>query len=92
MTSPNGHGGSPSHAVENYWWYVARSDLLRTALSGYAAHARLALDIGSADGPSAGWIQGAAERVASLDIDPRGLGSTGVCGSAMELPLSLIHI
>ncbi len=86
MTSPNGHGGSPSHGVENYWWYVARSDLLRTALSEYGAHARLALDIGSADGPSAGWILGAAERVASLDIDPRGLGTTGVCGSAMELP------
>lgn len=81
-----GHGGSPSHSVEDYWWYVARSRLLETALSSYAASSRLTLDLGSADGPSAQWIRQGAAHVASLDIDPRGLGSEGVCGSAMALP------
>lgn len=81
-----GHGGSPSHGVENHWWYVARSDLLKTALASYAAGSCLALDLGSADGPSAGWIPEMAERVVSVDIDSRGLSSTGVCASAMQLP------
>lgn len=74
--------------MEGYWWYVARSDLLETALSRYAAGAGLALDIGSADGPSAGWVAHAAGHVASVDIDPRGLGTTGVCASAMVLPFA----
>jgi len=86
VSSATGHGGSPSHAVHDYWWYVARSHLLETALSRYAANARLALDLGSADGPSAGWISDIATNVASVDIDPRGIGTTGVCGSAMALP------
>lgn len=74
--------------MEGYWWYVARSDLLETALSRYAAGAGLALDIGSADGPSAGWVAHAAGHVASVDVDPRGLGATGVCASAMVLPFA----
>lgn len=86
VSSTSGHGGSPSHGVEDYWWYVARSSLLETALSSYAAGAQRVLDLGSADGPSAGWIRRSAPEVASLDIDPRGLGPTGVCGSALALP------
>ncbi|HQY95967.1 MAG TPA: class I SAM-dependent methyltransferase [Phycicoccus sp.] len=86
MVATSGHGGSPSHGVENYWWYVARSDLLKTTLSSYAVGSRRILDLGSADGPSAGWIRDMAPQVASLDIDPRGLGSAGVCGSALALP------
>jgi SAM-dependent methyltransferase len=88
VSSASGHGGSPSHAVDNYWWYVARAHLLETALSRYAADARLVLDLGSADGPSAGWVAEVAEQVVALDIDPRGLGSTGVCGSALALPFA----
>ncbi len=88
MPSQPGHGGSPSHSVEDYWWYVARSDLLRTALARYAVNAAVALDLGSADGPSAGWIPHVADHVVSLDIDPRGLSTTGICGSAMALPFA----
>ncbi|MCA0337828.1 MAG: class I SAM-dependent methyltransferase [Actinobacteria bacterium] len=86
MNARSGHGGSPSHAVQDYWWYVARSHLLQASLGTYAVGATRALDIGSADGPSAGWIVDVAEHVAALDIDPRGIGANGVCGSAMALP------
>jgi SAM-dependent methyltransferase len=48
----------------------------------------VALDLGSADGPSAGWIPHVADHVVSLDIDPRGLSTTGICGSAMALPFA----
>lgn len=81
-----GHGGSPSIATPDYWWYLARGELLRTALAGYAAGARLALDLGSADGPSVTWLGDVVEHTVSLDIDARGLGAGGVCGSAMQLP------
>lgn len=81
-----GHGGSPSIATPDYWWYVARADLLETALRPHVEGGRLALDLGSADGPSAAWLRDAVERTVSLDIDPRGLGSDGVCGSALALP------
>ncbi|WP_299447310.1 bifunctional 2-polyprenyl-6-hydroxyphenol methylase/3-demethylubiquinol 3-O-methyltransferase UbiG [uncultured Phycicoccus sp.] len=86
MTATQGHGGSASIAVSDYWWYVARSDLLEAALHRHVGGAGLALDIGSADGPSAGWFRAAAARTVSLDIDPRGLDSSGVCGSALALP------
>jgi SAM-dependent methyltransferase len=81
-----GHGGSASIATPDYWWYVARADLLETALRSHVEGGRLALDLGSADGPSAGWLRDAVQRAVSLDIDPRGLGRDGVCGSALALP------
>lgn len=81
-----GHGGSPSIATPDYWWYVARADLLETALRSHVEGGRLALDLGSADGPSAAWLRDAVQRTVSLDIDPRGLGSDGVCASALALP------
>lgn len=81
-----GHGGSPSIAAPDYWWYVARAELLEAALRPHVEGSRLALDLGSADGPSAAWLRETAERTVSLDIDPRGLGSDGVCGSALSLP------
>ena len=81
-----GHGGSASIAIPDYWWYVARADLLETALRSHVEGGRLALDLGSADGPSAAWLREAVQRTVSLDIDPRGLGSDGVCGSALALP------
>lgn len=88
MTDVGGHGGSPSIAQPDYWWYLARTDLLHAALSEFAAGRATVLDIGSADGPSAGWLHDGTRRLASLDIDPRGLGSNGVCGSALSLPFA----
>jgi len=88
MTDAGGHGGSPSIAQPDYWWYVARTDLLHAALSTYAEGRTTVLDIGSADGPSAGWLHDGTRHLASLDIDPRGLGSNGVCGSALSLPFA----
>ncbi len=81
-----GHGGSASIVIPDYWWYVARSDLLEVALRSHVEGAGTALDLGSADGPSAAWFRETARRTVSLDIDPRGLGSEGVCGSALALP------
>ena len=78
-------GGSASIAAPEYWWYRARADLLRIALGGYVVDAERVLDVGSADGPSVGWLQ-ATGRKTALDIDPRGLGPGGVCGSALRLP------
>ena len=79
------HGGSPSIEVPDYWWYRARSELLRVTLQDYVGHPRRVLDVGSADGPSVGWLTDVGHKV-SLDIDPRGLTPGGVCGSALELP------
>ena len=88
MTSANGHGGSASIAVPGYWWYVARADLLEATLRSLVEGAAVALDLGSADGPSAAWFREATGRTVSLDIDPRGLGADGVCGSALALPFA----
>lgn len=81
------HGGSPSIENPDYWWYVARSALLRSALAGYIDRPRRVLDVGSADGPSVGWLRGDWTTV-SLDLDPRGLAEGGVCGSALALPFA----
>jgi len=86
VTAADGHGGSASIAAPDYWWYVARSDLLEVSLREHVEGADVALDLGSADGPSAAWFREATRRTASLDIDPRGLGTNGVCGSALALP------
>lgn len=83
-----GHGGSPSHGVDDYWWYAARADLLEAALAPFALGARRGLDLGSADSPSAGWFRRVVPEAACLDIDRRGLTAAegGVCGSALDLP------
>ncbi|KGN34780.1 LigA [Knoellia sinensis KCTC 19936] len=86
--SDAGHGGSPSIEQPDYWWYVARTELLHAALSEFSRGRETVLDIGSADGPSAGWLHDGARRMASLDIDPRGLQANGVCGSALSLPFA----
>ena len=81
------HGGSPSIRRPDYWWYRARSDMLHTVLSEYVGSAQRLLDVGSADGPSVGWLT-APEKV-SLDVDPRGLRPPlGVCGSVLALPFA----
>ncbi len=82
-----GRGGSASLQAPEYWWYVARADLLRTVLEDRVGEGALILDVGSADGPSVGWLDGHGRRI-MLDIDPRGLASGGVCGSALALPFA----
>jgi SAM-dependent methyltransferase len=80
------HGGSPSLDHPDYWWYRARAELLRVALQRWVGTPQLVLDVGSADGPSVGWLDGVATKVA-LDVDPRGLRPPwGVCGSLLALP------
>jgi SAM-dependent methyltransferase len=80
-------GGSPSIERPDYWWYRARSELLRVSLEDFVGEPVRLLDVGSADGPSVGWLRGAGQHVA-LDIDPRGLVPGGVCGSVLDLPFS----
>ncbi|MGH3423073.1 MAG: class I SAM-dependent methyltransferase [Nocardioidaceae bacterium] len=80
--------GSSSIDQPDYWWYRARSDLLETALGGYLGRPDRVLDVGSADGPSVGWMRGDHQRVA-IDVDPRGLSpGEGVCASAVALPFA----
>jgi SAM-dependent methyltransferase len=81
------HGGSPSILRPDYWWYVARSELLRRVLAPYVGSPARLLDVGSADGPSVGWLTG--DLKVSLDLDPRGLQAPGgVCGSVLNLPFA----
>ncbi len=78
--------GSSSIENPDYWWYRARSGLLRAALGNYVGHPGRVLDVGSADGPSVDWMKGDHQRIA-LDMDPRGLApGSGVCASATALP------
>jgi SAM-dependent methyltransferase len=79
------HGGSASIARPEYWWYRARADLLRAVLEDHVGEPARVLDVGSADGPSVAWLRTYGKQIA-LDLDPRGLGPGGVCGSAEELP------
>lgn len=79
--------GSPSLRQPDYWWYRVRADLLERAVGSYTRRADLVLDVGSADAPSAGWLARAG-RVVAVDVDPRGLRSGGVCGSAEALPFA----
>ncbi|MBB6628951.1 class I SAM-dependent methyltransferase [Nocardioides sp. KIGAM211] len=80
-------GGSPSLGRPEYWWYRARADLLRVALGEHVGSPARLLDVGSADGPSVGWLARSGHRVA-VDLDPRGLGRGDVCASVMDLPFA----
>lgn len=76
--------GSASIDQPDYWWYRARSELLRAALGDHAVGGRV-LDVGSADGPSVPWLRGSPH--VTVDLDPRGLRpGEGVCASALALP------
>jgi SAM-dependent methyltransferase len=81
--------GASSASIDQpeYWWYRARAELLKAAVGRFVGEPRLVLDVGSADGPSIGWLRGRGQQV-SLDIDPRGLDTGGVCGSALALPFA----
>ena len=87
VATGTGHGGSASLEAPEYWWYVARADLLRTVLEDRVGEESMMLDVGSADGPSVTWLDGHGPRI-MLDIDPRGLAPGGVCGSALALPFA----
>jgi SAM-dependent methyltransferase len=84
--TPPVRGGSASIEQPDYWWYVARSKLLRTVLEEYVGSPQAVLDVGSADGPSVSWMHSHDGLHVTLDIDPRGLVRGGVCGSALALP------
>jgi SAM-dependent methyltransferase len=80
-------GQSASIEAPDYWWYRARSHLLQQAVGPFLGSVDRLLDVGSADGPSVGWLD-AADQI-SLDIDPRGLNPPhGVCASVMALPFA----
>lgn len=78
------HGGSPSIEQPDYWWYRVRSRLLRIVFEPHLGVRERVLDVGSADGPSVGWLRGSTH--VTVDIDPRGLEAGGVCASALALP------
>jgi SAM-dependent methyltransferase len=56
-------------------------------LAPYAGSPARLLDVGSADGPSVGWLTG--DLKVSLDLDPSVLQAPdGVCGSVLKLPFA----
>lgn len=87
IIAPVSRAGSPSIEAPTYWWYQARADLLRTVMEPFVGDGVRLLDVGSADGPSVGWLGDRAERIA-LDLDPRGLSPGDVCGSVEKLPFA----
>lgn len=82
------HGGSASLEATDYWWYRARTSLLQTVLADHVGTPARVLDVGSADGPSVGWLHDHDGVHVTLDIDARGLQPGGVCGSALQLPFA----
>ena len=88
MAAPAAQPGSSSLDQPDYWWFRARAELLHTVLGPYFGRPATILDVGSADGPSVGWMKGGHRRI-TLDLVPRGLTpGEGVCGSAEALPFA----
>ena len=69
-----------------YWWYRARSELLRTVLEPYLGTPARLLDVGSADGPSVTWMRQSGGHRIALDVDMDALAPGDVCASALALP------
>jgi SAM-dependent methyltransferase len=70
----------------DYWWYRARAGLLHEALGPFLGTPARVLDVGSADGPSVGWMSGDHARF-TIDVDPSGLvKGRAACASALALP------
>lgn len=78
----SGSAVNPAH-----WWYVARAGLLEATFGPLVPDGALVVDIGSADGPSVGWLDERAHRV-PVDIDAAALPPGGVCASALALPFA----
>jgi SAM-dependent methyltransferase len=88
VTVPVQQPGSSSLRQPDYWWYRARAELLETVLGRYLGAPGRTLDVGSADGPSVGWMRRGGRRV-TLDLHPEGQQpGEGVCGSATALPFA----
>lgn len=85
MTESKVQPPSPSMAQPDYWWYRARSELLRTIVEPFIGDPATVLDVGSADGPSVGWMRQRGHRVA-LDLDFEALTPGDVCASALDMP------
>ena len=74
-------GGSRPDRVDHpadYWWYRARRASSRSPSATSSARPKRLLDVGSADGPSVGWMSGEHLR-RTMDVDPRGLKPVRVC-------------
>lgn len=78
---------SGSITAPGYWWYQARAELLQVVFGPLVPAGAVLVDVGSADGPSVGWLDRRARRI-SLDVDPSGLQRGGVCASAAALPFA----
>jgi SAM-dependent methyltransferase len=86
VTTTTTQPGSASLQQPDYWWYRARTRLLEVALGAYLGEPARVLDVGSADGPSVGWMRGEYQHV-TVDVLPAGLtAGEGVCASAVALP------
>jgi SAM-dependent methyltransferase len=85
---PRTQPGSSSVQQPGYWWHRVRADLLEAFFAPVLGSPDLVLDVGSADGPSVGWMRG-EHRTVSLDLFPDGLRpGDGVCGSVTALPFA----
>ena len=78
---------SPSMHHPDYWWYRARSDMLRAIVEPELGDPGRVLDVGSADGPSVEWMSGRGTRTA-VDLDLSALRPGDVQASAMALPFA----
>lgn len=85
LSQPQAQPPSPSMAQPDYWWYRARSELLRTIVEEHIGEPATVLDVGSADGPSVAWMRSRGHRIA-LDLDFEALGPGDVCASALAMP------
>ncbi len=78
---------SPSLQYPDYWWYRARSEMLRTVIAPVIGTPERILDVGSADGPSVDWMCDLGTRTA-VDLDPAALRPGDVQASALDLPFA----
>lgn len=85
LFDPDRSSQSGSLLNAEYWWYGARRRILRSSLASAVPRDGRILEIGSADGPSVGWLSELGDRIPT-DLDPRGLPPGGVCASATRLP------
>jgi len=76
---------SPSLQYRDYWWYRARSEMLRTVIEPVIGAPKRILDVGSADGPSVDWMCELGRRTA-VDLDLGALRPGDVQASALDLP------
>lgn len=71
----------------DYWWYRARSEMLRAIVEPELGEPGRVLDVGSADGPSVDWMRGRGTRTA-VDLDFSALKPGDVQASATAMPFA----